>query len=86
MCLSSEQNQKGLPLICLDALEEYTDELEKYFGETVIVEKLNYHAVWNLKIPLEDEKEFCQEMCRMGGYGNYSTWRDDQYIYITFWR
>ena len=82
--LKQESKQTALDL--LDALEDHTEILEKYFGETVIVEKLNYHAVWNLKVPIEDEEEFCRAMCQMDGYGSFSTWRDEEFLYVSFWR
>lgn len=61
------------------------DILEKYLGEGVIVEKLNYNRVLNLKIPLNETK-LCQDLCEIEGFHYYTTSRDDQYLYATFWR
>lgn len=60
-------------------------KIEDYFGEKVIVEKLNYHTVVNVKIPLTDE-EICQKLCEVVNFNYFSIWRDIEYLYITFWR
>lgn len=73
----------------LDVLNNLTDEdieiLEQYFGEKIIVEKLNYNVALNIKVSLS-EIDNCQELCLIEGFNNFGTWRDDQYFYISFWR
>lgn len=73
----------------LDVLNQLNDQnvfaLETYFGQKIIVEKLSYSVVKNLKIPLI-EKEICDALCVVDGFNYFGTWRDDRYLYITFWR
>lgn len=73
----------------LDFLNQLKDEdiekLEEYFEERIVVEKLNYSAVFNVKIPLS-ETEICQKLCGIEGFNYFSTWRDESYLYISFWR
>ena len=70
----------------LDFLNQLTEEhvkiLEEYFGESLVLEKLNYKSVENLKIPLD---EICDALCGIE-FQHFSTWRDDEYFYISFWR
>jgi len=65
--------------------EEDIKKLEEFFGERIIIEKLNYSTVKNLKIPLS-QKEVCQKLCEVIGFNYFSTWRDDEHLYISFWR
>ena len=73
----------------LDFLNHLNDDdikkIGEYFGEKVIIEKLNYHTVVNVKIPLTD-KEICQRLCEVVNFNYFSLWRDIEYLYITFWR
>ena len=73
----------------LDLLNNLTDEhieiLEQYFGEKIIVERLNYSIALNIKVPLSDIS-ICNELCNIEGFNNFGTWRDDQHLYISFWR
>ena len=73
----------------LDFLNGLTDEdiglLESYFGEKIIVERLNYNIVQNLVIPL-NETSLCKALCDLAGFGYFSTWRDADFLYISFWR
>jgi|688.fasta_scaffold719042_3 hypothetical protein len=73
----------------LDFLNLIDDEnlkiLEEHFNNKVVVEKLDYNIVENFKIPLE-ESNICDTLCNIVGYNYYNTWRDDQFLYITFWR
>jgi hypothetical protein len=59
--------------------------LEKHFDEKIIVEKLNYSIVHNLTIPLNDSS-LCEALCEIEGFGYFSTWRDADFLYISFWR
>jgi hypothetical protein len=70
----------------LNALnEDHVLRLEEFFGERIIIEKLNYNAVKNIKLSLDDT-EMCKILCNIVGDNYYSVCRDDRYIFITFWR
>lgn len=64
--------------------KEDLELLESYFDEKILVEKLNYNTTFNLKIPLNGEE--CKEVCQIAGFNYFSTWRDEVYLYITYWR
>ena len=66
--------------------DEHIAALEEYFGETVLVEKLNYHLAQHYKIPLADAAFVCAEICKIEGRPYYTTWRDKDYLYISTWR
>ena len=77
---------KSALLDCLNALED--DEvaiLEEYFGEKIIVEKLNYSITDDIRIPL-NESSLCQALCEIEGFNYFSTWRDEDFLYISLWR
>jgi len=65
--------------------DEDVEKLEEYFGERIVVEKLNYSAVFNVKIPLS-ETSICQKLCGFENFNYFNTWRDEEYLYIVFWR
>ena len=65
--------------------DSHIEALENYFGERIVVEKLNYNIVYNVKLPIS-ETELCQNLCDIVGFNYYSMWRDDSYVYISFWR
>ena len=73
----------------LDFINTITDDqieiLENYFGKKVFIEKLNYKIVKNLKIPI-NKKYICEELCKIEGYSYYTTFRDEDYIHLTFWK
>lgn len=73
----------------LDFLNGLNDEdivvLEDYFGDKIVVEKLNYNIALNIKVPLCSDK-ICNELCKIEGFNYFSTWRDDEYLYILCWR
>ncbi len=73
----------------LDFLNQLNDSdlpiLENYFGEKIIIERLNYDIVQNIKLPLS-EVGICAELCNTEGFSNFSTWRDNEHLYISFWR
>lgn len=73
----------------LDFLNSLEDEdvtaLEEYFGEKIIVERLNYNIAQSLRIPL-NESTICNLLCDIEGFVYFSTWRDADFLYITFWR
>jgi hypothetical protein len=65
--------------------DEHVEILEDYFGERVMVETLNYKIVENIKIPLH-EIEICDQLCNIIGSYYFTTWRDENYLYISLWR
>ena len=73
----------------LDFLNTVTDQeietLELYFGQKINVEKLNYSVSINIKVPLSKESEICNQLCDIN-FNYFSTWRDEEYLYISFWR
>lgn len=73
----------------LDFLNGLTDadieSLELYFGESLAVERLNYSIAQNVKIPIEEGK-ICQELCDIQSMNYFSTWRDEEFLYVSFWR
>lgn len=73
----------------LDFLNTITDDekdvLEAYFGEKIVVEKLNYSISMQVKVPL-NESDLCEELCQIEGFNYYSTWRDEDFLYVSFWR
>ena len=74
----------------LDLLNTLTESdivsLETYFQESVFLEKLNYSITRNLKVPLAETKDICNSLCDITDVNYFSTWRDDEYLYISFWR
>lgn len=72
----------------LDFLNGVTDDdlaiLEEYFGEKIIVEKLNYRIVTHIAVPLDSD--VCQVLCDIEGFNYFSTWRDENNLYMTLWR
>jgi hypothetical protein len=64
--------------------EDHVLSLEEFFGERILIEKLNYNAVKNIKLGLEED--VCRVLCDVVEDNYYSIYRDDKFIYITFWR
>ncbi len=73
----------------VDFLDQLNDEhisiLEEHFSERIFLERLNYRTVENYKIPLS-EKQICEELCNIMTLPYFSTWRDAEYLYVSFWR
>jgi hypothetical protein len=67
------------------ANDDHIDILEKYFDQRIFIERLNYSIVDNFKIPI-DQNKICEEFCKIVDYNYYKTWRDESFLYITFWR
>lgn len=65
--------------------DEDISKLEDFFGEKIIVEKLNYNIVENFKISIKED-DICQLLCGLTGYNYFTTWRDNDFLYISFWR
>lgn len=71
----------------LNAIDsEHIRILEGYFQDKVVVEKLNYNIVRNVQIPLADLDKVCDKLCEIREHYYYSTWRDDNNLYLSFWR
>ena len=73
----------------LDFLNTITESqieiLENYFGKKIFIEQLNYELVQNLKISI-DKKDICDELCKIEGYSYYTSFIDEEHIYLTFWK
>jgi hypothetical protein len=65
--------------------EDHILSLEEFFGERIMIEKLIYNAVKNIKLSL-DNAEVCDILCNIVGDNYYVVYRDDRYVFITFWR
>jgi hypothetical protein len=65
--------------------DEHVAILEDYFGEKIFVERLNYSMATNVRIPL-NESTLCKELCEIEGFNYFSTWRDEDFLYISLWR
>lgn len=59
--------------------------LEDYFQQKVSVEKINYKTVVNIQVDLKKEK-ICQEICNIQEFNYFNTYRDENFLYLTFWR
>jgi hypothetical protein len=74
----------------LDFLNALDDDhvilLEEYFGERVFVEKLTYMLALDFKIPISEANEMCKTLCKIEGSYYFSTYRDAEFLYISFWR
>lgn len=70
-----------------DFLNNITDEDVKIFenllGDSVKVEKFDYKTIKHFKIPLD---EVCENMCKIGGYNYFTTYRDSDFLYLSIWR
>jgi 2-iminoacetate synthase ThiH len=71
----------------LDFLNQLSESdievLESYFKKKIFVEKINYSISLDLKIPLSN---ICDELCHIEGFNYTSTFRDEEYLYLTLWR
>lgn len=71
----------------IDLLESLNDKdinaLENYFGEGVIIEKINYHIVQHIKVPISG---ICDRLCEVSGFNYFTMWRDESHCYLSFWR
>ena len=65
--------------------EDHIEVLESYFQEKIVLERLNYNVVNHIKVPI-GEFEACKALCEVVEFGYFSTWRDKDSLYITFWR
>lgn len=69
----------------LNALDEnHVKKLETFFGNKVIVDKLDFHTVKNLKFSINDP--IGTELTKYESYSNITMNRRDDQVYITLWR
>lgn len=76
---------KRTTLDFLNELDNFTDLLESFFKDQVVIEKLHYESVLNVKLPL-DKMEICNKLCEINYFNYFTTWRDEQHLYISFWK
>jgi hypothetical protein len=57
-------------------------KLEDYFGDKIMLERLDHHIVANYSWSLEDQNELCQFV----GYRDFCISRNKDNASITFWR
>lgn len=73
----------------LDLLNGLTEDdqviIEEHLKDRVVIEKLHYNVVLNLTIPIE-ENQICSKFCEIKGFNYYDISRDDEFLYVTFWR
>lgn len=77
---------KSASLDLLGQLPNCISILENYFKQKVFIETINYNISHSCKVPI-DQKEICLILFEIGNNFNYfTTWRDKEHIYISFWR
>lgn len=57
-------------------------KISNILGEVVTIDNLGYHIVKNISLPLDCEKE----LNSLVGLDNFSISRDEDKVYISFWR
>ena len=60
--------------------------LGQYFKEKIFVQKLNYSSALNIKVCLKEKNEICHALCEVADFIYFNTWRDEEYLYVSFWR
>jgi hypothetical protein len=63
--------------------DEHTKILSRYFNTKVIVDNLDYHIVKHFDYSLEDTYD---QLKQLEGFSNFSTYRNGDLLYISFWR
>jgi len=63
--------------------DAHVEALETYFGDKLVVDKLDYHMVRNYTLSLENAEE---ELNQIQGFPNLSIHRSADQLYISFWR
>lgn len=73
----------------LDLLNSINDDivvkLERHFGERIVLRRLNYDIVRNVKIPLDNAQQICNDLCLVQNLNYFTTWRDANFLYICLW-
>ena len=69
----------------LDFLNNLEDEhiaiIERHLGSEIAVDKLDYHIVRNYDFPVEDA-----DLDGLQTYADFAVFRDEDQLYISFWR
>ena len=63
---------------------DHIAKLEEYFEDGLVIDKLDYHIVKNLTLPLEFDPD--KELVDCKGYNSFAVTRDAEQVYISFWR
>ena len=64
--------------------KDHVRKLEEYFQDSIALDKLDYHIVKNVTLPLNFDAN--KELSDFVGFGSFSVSRDAEQIYISFWR
>jgi len=68
----------------LNSLEKtHLDKLEEYFKDIILLDKIDYHTVHNYNGKIE---EIQSKLCKFNGFIDFSVYRKDDQINLTFWR
>ena len=68
----------------LNSLEnEHIAILDNYFNAKVTLDKLDYHLVQNYDFNLNEAEE---KLSELKGFSNFSSYRNGDRLYISFWR
>jgi hypothetical protein len=69
------------------AKKEHEIIVSKHLGTTITIDKLDYHVVQNIELPIENaELELNLIEAENPLYSYFGTYRTKDKIYITFWR
>lgn len=72
----------------MDMLNSLTNEhirkLEEYYQDSLALDKIDYHIVRNVTLPLSFNAD--KELSDFVGYSNFIIGRDEEQVYISFWR
>jgi hypothetical protein len=66
-----------------DLTPKHVEILGRHFETEVTVDRLNYHTILNYEFDLE---ELDTELDRVESFQNFSVFRDESQVYISFWR
>lgn len=64
--------------------QNHINILEKYFNDTVILDRIDYHIVKNVTLPLDADIE--KDLVSCEEFNNFAIGRDVEQVYISFWR
>ena len=63
---------------------EHIRKLEEYFQDSLALDKIDYHIVRNVTLPLSFNAD--KELSDSVGYSNFAISRNGDQVYICFWR
>lgn len=63
---------------------EHVRKLEEYFQDSIALDKLDYHIVRNVTLPLNFNAN--KELSDVTGFSNLVVSRDEEQVYLSFWR